>query len=581
MPLVARVVPDLTGLDRQFDYLVPEEMRTQVQIGSLVRISLNHRRVGGWVTALGAPDPSLPLDRLLPIAKVTGIGPGQEIIDLAGWAAVRWAGRLRPFLVAGSPPGAVLRAPAPAHGGPVPEPTDPLANRLLGGGGGVLRLPPAADSLPVVLAACRLGPVLVVTPSVAQARLLATRLRRSARSVALLPQEWAAAAGGVDVVIGARAAVWAPCPGLAAIVVLDEHDESLQEERQPTWHARDVAVQRAAAAEIPVLLVSPCPSATAVAWADEGHFVRPSVNDERAGWPIVEIVDRTRDEPWQKSLATSSLIRQLRDHDRRVICVLNSTGRARLLACRRCKSIQRCEVCEAAVVQRDDSHFDCGRCGTVRPPVCQVCGASAFAALRIGVSRLRDELEAAAARPVVAITGKSSDTEPIPEAGVYVGTEAVLHRVRRADTVAFLDFDAELLAPRYRATEQAMTLLARAARLVGGRGSGGRLLVQTFVPHHEVLDAVLHADPGRLMTKELSRRRALGFPPAAALAVVTGAGAAEYAAGLRLGGVQSAPTLTGDVLLRAADWDTLGRAIAETPRPKGSRLRIEVDPPRL
>jgi len=581
VPLVARVVPDLTGLDRQFDYLVPEDMLAQVQIGSLVRISLNRRRVGGWVVGLGAPDPALPLDRLLPIAKVTGIGPGQEIIDLAGWAAVRWAGRLRPFLVAGSPPGAVLRAPAPAHGGPVPEPTDPMANRLVGIGGGVLRLPPAADSLPVVLAACRLGPVVVVAPSKDQARLLATRLRRSGRSVALLPQEWAAAAGGVDVVVGARAAVWAPCPGLAAIVVLDEHDESLQEERQPTWHARDVAIRRAAAAEIPLLLVSPCPSASAVASVDEGHFVRPSVNDERAGWPIVDIVDRTRDEPWQKSLATSALIRQLRDHDRRVICVLNSTGRARLLACRRCKSIQRCEVCEAAVVQRDDSHFDCGRCGTVRPPVCQVCGGSAFAALRVGVSRLRDELEAAAGRPVVAVTGKSSDTELVPEAGVYVGTEAVLHRVRRADTVAFLDFDSELIAPRYRATEQAMTLLARAARLVGGRGTGGRLLVQTFLPHHEVLDAVLHSDPGRLMTKELTRRRALGFPPAAALAVVTGTGAAEYAAGLRAGGVQSAPTLAGDVLLRAADWDTLGRAIAATPRPKGSRLRIEVDPPRL
>lgn len=581
MPLVARVVPDLTGLDRQFDYLVPEALSAHVQIGSLVRISLNGRRVGGWVVALGAPDPVMPLDRLLPIAKVTGIGPTQEIIDLAEWAAVRWAGRLRPFLVAASPPGAVLRAPVAARGGPVPEPTDPLANRLLGAGGGVLRLPPATDSLPVVLAACRLGPTLVVTPSIAQARLLATRLRRSGRSVALLPQEWAAAAGGVDVVVGARAAVWAPCSRLAAIVVLDEHDETLQEERQPTWHARDVAVRRAAAAAVPVLLVSPCPSATAVASVDDDHFVRPSVNDERAGWPIVEIVDRTRDEPWQRSLATSALIRQLRDHGRRVICVLNSTGRARLLACRRCRSIQRCEVCEAAVVQRDDSHFDCGRCGTVRPPVCQVCGGSAFAALRIGVSRLRDELEAAAARPVVAITGKSSDTEPVPEAGVYVGTEAVLHRVRGADTVAFLDFDAELLAPRYRATEQAMTLLARAARLVGGRGSGGRILVQTFVPHHEVLDAVLHADPGRLMAKELARRRTLGFPPAAALAVVTGVGAAEYAAGLRSGGVQSAPTLTGDVLLRAADWDTLGRAIAATPRPKGGRLRIEVDPPRL
>ena len=579
--LVARVAPDLTGLDRQFDYLVPDSLRATAQIGSLVRVSLNGRRIGGWIVALGPPAADLPVDRLLPIAKVTGVGPSPSIIDLAAWATHRWAGRTRAFLIAASPVGAVHRVPAAAHGGPVPGPTDPLAERLLAIGGGVLRRPPSADDVPVVLAACRRGPTLVIVASTSRSRLLATRLRRAGRSVALVPHDWAAAAGGVDVVIGARAAIWAPCPGLASIVVLDEHDESLQERRQPTWHARDVAIERASRAGVPLLLVSPCPSATAVTAFDDAHFFRPSVDDERAGWPIVEIVDRTREEPWQRSLATSALIRQLRDPNRQVVCVLNSTGRARILACRRCKAIQRCEVCEAAVNQRDDSHFECARCGTARPPVCQACGASAFAALKVGVTRLRDELEAAAGRPVVAITGKSSDTEPVPEAGVYVGTEAVLHRVRRADTVAFVDFDAELLAPRYRATEQALTLLARAARLVGGRASGGRILVQTFLPQHEVLDAVLHADPGRLMAKELGRRRALGFPPSAALAVISGVGAANYARGLRLGGVQSAAALSGDVLIRAADWQTLGDAIATTPRPKGSRLRIEVDPPRL
>lgn len=580
-PLVVRVAPDLTGLDRQFDYAVPEPLRERAQLGSLVRITLNGRRVGGWIVGLGATDDAREPGTLLPVNKITGVGPSQDIIELAEWAVTRFAGRMRAFMVAASPHVAVLQPPRPAHGGPVPEPTDPAANQLLAAGGGVLRHPPAADVLPVVLAACRLGPTLVVTPAVAQARLLAGRLRRAGRTVALLPQEWAAAAGGVDVVVGARAAAWGPCADLASILVLDEHDEALQEERQPTWHARDVAIERARRAGVPVMLVSPCPSVTAVDGVDAAHFLRPSVNAERAGWPIVEIVDRTRDEPWQKSLATSPLIRQLRDPDRVVLCVLNSTGRARLLACRRCRSIQRCEHCEAAVQQREDEHFECARCGTVRPPVCQACGASAFAALRVGVSRLREELEAAAGRPVVSVTGKDSDTEPVPEAGVYVGTEAVLHRLRRADTVAFVDFDAELLAPRYRATEQAMTLLARAARLVGGRAGGGRILVQTFLPKHEVLDAVLHADPGRLMAKELGRRRALGFPPAGALAVVSGAGAADYASTLAISGVQSAGTLDGRVLLRAPNWDVMGAAVAQSPRPKGSRLRIEIDPPRL
>jgi primosomal protein N' (replication factor Y) len=167
-----------------------------------------------------------------------------------------------------------------------------------------------------------------------------------------------------------------------------------------------------------------------------------------------------------------------------------------------------------------------------------------------------------------------------PAAGVYVGTEAVLHRVAQADVVAFLDIDAELLAPRYRAAEQAMALLVRGARLAGDRVHGGRLLVQTFLPRHEVLQAALHADPGRLVEPERARRELLGLPPAMALAALSGSGSDEMAAallgapGLQVGGG------AGRWTVKAPTWPELGAAIIATPRPKGSRVRVEVDPPR-
>ncbi len=226
----------------------------------------------------------------------------------------------------------------------------------------------------------------------------------------------------------------------------------------------------------------------------------------------------------------------------------------------------------------DDETFACHRCGTARPAVCLHCGAAAFANLRPGVTRLREELEAAAGRAVVAVTG--ADVEPPPPAGVYVGTEAVLHRVPRADVVAFLDVDAELLAPRYRAAEQALALLVRGARLVGRRADGGRLLVQTFLPRHEVVRAALLADPGRLVEPERDRRRLLGLPPYAALAAISGAGSDEVAAVLReVDGIDVGGG-DGRYTARAATWDVLGGAITAIPRPKGSRLRVEVDPPR-
>jgi primosomal protein N' (replication factor Y) (superfamily II helicase) len=580
-PLVARVVPDVTGLDKRFDYLVPDGWRGDVRAGTMVRVGLAGRRVGGWVVSVGPPDPDVPAAKLRPLAKVTGHGPSAEVIDLAAWASRRWAAsRLRPFLLAASPPRAVPGLPAPAVTAGRPGPVDVGAARLLAAGGGVVRRPPAADPVPVVLAAAAAGPTLVVTPSVDQARLLGARLRRSGLSVAVVPRDWAAAAGGVDVVVGARVAAWAPMPVIGAVVVLDEHDEALQEERAPTWHARDVAVERARRGGAPCLLVSPAPTLTALDWAGD-RLSTPTRNEERAGWPILEVVDRRNEDPWRRSLVSGPLIKALRDPDRTVVCVLNAPGRARRLACRSCRALQRCERCQAAVGQTRDGVLRCARCSTERPVVCQVCGSSAPVVLRPGVSGLRDELEAAAGRPVVEVTGESGEDGLASSAGVFVGTEAVLHRVPRADVVAFLDIDDELLAPRFRADEQALVLLARAARLLGSRADGGRLLVQTRLPHHEVLDAVLHADPGRLTGPALARRRELGLPPARALAVLSGAGAEELAGALR---VDAALTVAGPAdgryLVRAADPDALGTALAAAPRPV-TRVRIEVDPPRV
>jgi primosomal protein N' (replication factor Y) len=149
-----------------------------------------------------------------------------------------------------------------------------------------------------------------------------------------------------------------------------------------------------------------------------------------------------------------------------------------------------------------------------------------------------------------------------------------------ADVVAFLDIDDELLAPRFRADEQALGLLARAARLVGPRAGGGRVLVQTRLPHHEVLEAALYADPGRFTGPAMARRVELDLPPARALAVVSGPGAQELAAALGTGqGIAVAGPSDGRYLVRAADSDALADALASVPRPP--RVRIEVDPPRI
>jgi len=225
--------------------------------------------------------------------------------------------------------------------------------------------------------------------------------------------------------------------------------------------------------------------------------------------------------------------------------------------------------------------------------VCAQCGATRMKSLRLGVSRVRDELEALAGVPVAEVWGPapagSADTGEINRAAIVVGTEAALHRVPDADTVAFLEFDSELLAPRYRAAEQALALLARAARLVTGTlvaptgdRAPGRVVVQTRQPRHPALMAAVSADPGVLAVAESEVRRALSLPPFSALAVVSGSAAEAYGTALREAaphGVEVSGPADGTWSVRAPDHDTLCDLLASVPRPAG-RLRVEVDPVR-
>ena len=576
---VVQVLPDVSGLDRQFSYLSPVDLG----LGDRVRVPLHGRIVAGWVIGIegsqaGRSDSGSPVvDQLKEISSRSGVGPSDELVDLAGWAAWRWAGRRRAFLAACSPPKVVPVVPGERYSSSRPEPRSPATTELLDSGGGVLRLPPNDDQMASIASALALGPVLVVTASVREATMLAGRLRRARCSVAVMPDEWAAARGGVDVVIGSRGAVWAPCPKMSSALVFDEHDEALQSEASPTWHAREVLAERCRRLGVPLVLISPCPSPEAL----HGRILRhPPADREARSWPAVRVVDRAANEeqPWS-SLLSSALIEHLRTPGTRVLCVLNVKGRSRLSACRTCRTLARCEVCEAAVAIDDHSMMVCPQCATQRPGVCVTCGASAFALLRPGVARLREELEAAAARPVAQVDAADGSIDDTAE--IHIGTEALLSRRSNADVVAFLDFDQELVAPRFRAPEHAMALIVRAGRIVGPRHRGGEVLVQTHLVDHEVLRAASVGDPGILAEHSEQRRRTLQLPPFSALAEVAGAGMDEFVESLVLSRGVSVSSDGDRTLLRADSVEALCDTLATGTRPPRSRLRIAIDPPRL
>ena len=569
-----------------------------------MRVPLHGRRVRGWVVADGVEPDAAPSE-LRPLAKVVSAGPPQDVVDLCRWAAWRYAGPLPLLLRSASPPNVVDPSRASdLHTAVYPAFAAPEGlDAILAEQHGLIAWPPAADRREIVRALLAdEGSTIVVVPDAGDVGALAEDLRGCGRHVVVAGGDdpdarrtarWDEARSGACIVVGGRVAVFAPVPDLAAIVVADEGDEALKEERAPTWNARELALHRAQVSKARCTVLSPAPTLEAEEEV-ANPALRPGRVFERDGWPRVEVVD-LRDEPPGRGLFSDALTASLHatvDRGAAAVCVLNRKGRARLLICRNCGRIAQCEACDAAVAEADEG-LVCGRCGTERPQICLHCHSTRFAARRSGVTRVREEL--AALLPRVSVGEVEAATAEVPDAQVLIGTEAVLHRVGsfslRVELVAFLELDQELLAARYRAAEQALWLVVRAARIVGGRNGPGRLLLQTRVPDHEVVAAVRAADATIVADAERARRRVLGFPPFGGLAEVSGA---PDAVGAACTALRAAPVLR---VLGPVETGTSARALLQAPsvsavcdalasvdlsaaRARG-RLRVDVDPLRV
>ena len=574
MSLVVRILPDEPAVDRDFDYLLPDSLLAApdcppVKVGTVVRVDLRGRRIRGWITAVGV-DPPKGVD-LRTVKKVSSCGPPAAIVDLASWASNQWMGSRVHFLRTATHDRVVSSIPDSTSRPPDVVPNENLSQEAFRRRGAVVRTPPNSDDFSLAVAAASHGRALILTPTLARAQRLAVAMRRAGIDVAVVPRDWVASAAGA-VTIGARSAAWAPIDDLEAVLVLDEHDESYQQESAPTWHARDVVLERAKRDGARWVIASPTPSLEALTCG--APLLTPDRAVERAGWSILDVVDLRDEPPMAGSWCSETLSRVLRDN-RKVVCVLNRKGRARFAYCEQCGELARSEI-TGRPLGLDGKRLVHPVDGDDRPAVCQSCSSTKFRRVKLGVTGVAEELTRLARRPVEEV---SSETDLVAsEANLYVGTEAVLHRVDKADVVVFLDFDQELLAPRYRAAEQAMSLLVQAARMVGRREDGGRILIQTRMPQHPVLEAARTADPGSLARTELVMRRELQQPPEAHWAIVSGPSAAEF---IRRLGTQPGLEILGPSndrwRIRSDDREQMVAILKSVDRPPG-RLRIEINP---
>jgi len=537
--------------------------------------------VGGWITDVtryGEGDTSgVPLDRLNPLVSVSGLGIEPDLILLTKWISERWWGPWRAVLSSASAPRMRERIVHSRRTRTQDIGTDTVsaaAFELFQAGGGLLVVPPALSSLAVVLRLACIGPVLVICPSQKMASMGAAFLRRKGLSTALVPDEWDSARGGVDVVIGTRSGVFAPCPDLAAVVVIDEHDELLKEERSPAWDATAVASERARLAGIPLICTSAVPSAQSL-HVLSGHITH--VKTEK-NWPEIVVVDLS-DIPVAQSLLSTELLAAVGTSGATTVCVLNTKGKARLIVCKSCRHVQACPSCACLLTYDDDNNLWCVRCEEMHGGVCLACGRAAFTVPRGGVSQLVSQIQASTGNPVVEISSDSSDDWS--KGTVFIGTEAVLHRIPTADTVVFADIDRDLGAPRMTGAHEVLSMIAKAARMVGTKGS---LVIQTRQIGNPLISALSQPDVSTALQQwsdaDTAQRRAMTLPPFGAIARVSVTAPRSMMEISLPGGVNMARD-DDAYLVRAASRTELDAAVALLKAEFGVAVRIHIDPYRF
>jgi primosomal protein N' (replication factor Y) len=352
------------------------------------------------------------------------------------------------------------------------------------------------------------------------------------------------AAGEVDVVVGARSAVFAPTPKLGLIVIDEEHESSFKQESVPRYHARDTAVMRARLANVPILLGSATPSLESWhnAHRENGYtLLRLPRRVESRPLPRVGVVD-LRHEP--KSGANAGAIGPTLEHavkhalknDGQVMLLLNRRGFDTHIHCTACGHVVQCAHCDLALTyHRARGAMVCHYCGWQTAPVreCPICQAAGMRYQGLGTEKLDDEI----ARRFPDVPAARMDSDTTSKAGshrrtlddfksgktkILFGTQMIAKGLDfpNVTLVGVISADTALHLPDFRAAERTFQLLAQVAGRTGRGPKGGHVLIQTWSPEHPAIVLAAKHDFVTFAAQEMKIRAEHQYPPFQRLARV-------------------------------------------------------------
>ncbi|KFE35782.1 primosomal protein N' [Thioclava atlantica] len=345
----------------------------------------------------------------------------------------------------------------------------------------------------------------------------------------------ACGSGEVQLVVGARSALFLPFRDLGLIVVDEEHDSSYKQEEGVLYNARDMAVLRASLAGAQVVLASATPSLESWANAEAGKYKRLDLGARygTAELPEMAAIDM-RDEAiesahWIGPTLVKEVLGRIAEGQQAML-FLNRRGYAPVTICRACGHQIGCDHCDARMVEhRFLKRLVCHQCGETKPipvkcPSCEVEGK--LAPVGPGVERLAEEVTERFPQARVAVL--SSDLfgsaralkEKIAEiaqgeADIIIGTQIVAkgHNFPRLTLVGVIDADLGLQGSDLRAAEKTFQLMRQVAGRAGRAEEKGVALLQTYQPEHPVIRAILGGDEEAFWAQEAAARAAQGVPP--------------------------------------------------------------------
>jgi len=347
-------------------------------------------------------------------------------------------------------------------------------------------------------------------------------------------EAWLAAqSGAAQIVLGTRLAVFAPLPALGLVVVDEEQDSSFKQQDGVRYSARDLAVYRAHAAGVPIVLGSATPSLESWTHANSGRYRLLELKERaRPGsrLPEVRLIDSRVDPPVEglsAALADALAVRLAR-HEQSLV-FLNRRGYAPVLACAACGWIAGCTRCAAhLVLHTADRRLRCHHCGleAAIPRHCPVCGNVDLAPFGRGTQRIEETL--AARFPAARVLRIDSDSTRAKgrweamrgavhrgDADILVGTQILAkgHDFPQVTLVGVLNADAALAAADYRAPERLFAQLYQVAGRAGRAAAPGEVLVQTRYPDHPLYQALVRHEFAPFAAALAAERRQAGFPP--------------------------------------------------------------------